>query len=89
MIEVADLDEALAAAAAGFDVIQTERFSPERVAELAGRLNGFSPRPLIAAAAGINPDNVTDYVTAGADIIVTSWPYTARPSDVKVEFSRR
>jgi hypothetical protein len=27
-------------------------------------------------------------VKAGADIIVTSWPYAARPCDVKVEFSR-
>jgi molybdenum transport protein len=58
------------------------------VAALAAKLLRFRPRPLIAAAAGINPDNVADYVRAGADIIVTSWPYTARPCDVKVEFAR-
>lgn len=88
VIEVGDLDEAMRAATAGFDVIQTERFAPDMIAELLARLDRFRPRPLIAAAAGINPDNVANYVKAGADIIVTSWPYTARPADVKVEFSR-
>jgi molybdenum transport protein len=86
VIEVSSPDEALRAASAGFDVIQTERFAPETISALIGKLP--SPRPLIAAAAGINPDNVADYVKAGADIIVTSWPYTARPCDVKVEFER-
>jgi molybdenum transport protein len=88
VIEVGNIDEAIQAAAAGFDVIQTERFTPDMVAGLMDKLVRFKPRPLIAAAAGINPDNVADYVKAGADIIVTSWPYTARPCDVKVEFSR-
>jgi molybdenum transport protein len=86
VIEVGNPDEALRAAAAGFDVIQTERFTPPMISALIGKLP--SSRPLIAAAAGINPDNVADYVKAGADIIVTSWPYTARPCDVKVEFER-
>jgi len=88
VIEVGSLDEALHAAAAGFDVIQTERFTPDMISDLTAKLERFRPRPKIAAAAGINPDNVASYVRAGADIIVTSWPYTARPCDVKVEFSR-
>lgn len=88
VIEVGNLDEALRAASAGFDVIQTERFTPDMIAGLLAKLGPVRPRPLIAAAAGINPDNVASYVQAGADIIVTSWPYTARPCDVKVEFAR-
>jgi molybdenum transport protein len=47
-------------------------------------LSGMKPRPLLAAAGGITPDNAADYVRAGADILVTSFPYTARPSDVHV-----
>lgn len=86
VIEVGHPDEALRAAQAGFDVIQTERFTPQMIAALIEKLP--APRPLIAAAAGINPDNVADYVKAGADIIVTSWAYTARPCDVKVTFER-
>jgi molybdenum transport protein len=86
VIEVDNPDEALRAASAGFDVIQAERFTPDMIAAVISKLK--APRPLIAATAGINPDNVAGYVRAGADIIVTSWPYTARPCDVKVKFSR-
>ena len=86
LIEVGKPEDALRAAFSGFDVVQTERFTPDMISALIGKLK--THRPLIAAAAGINPDNVVDYVKAGADIIVTSWPYAARPSDVKVEFER-
>jgi molybdenum transport protein len=86
VIEVGSAEEAVRAAYAGFDVIQTERFTPDMISVLIRKLR--APRPLIAAAAGINPDNVAEYVKAGADIIVTSWPYAARPCDVKVEFER-
>lgn len=86
IIEVSTQEDALMAASIGFDVIQTERFSPESVQFLSKKTSAMRPRPLIAAAAGINPDNVVAYVQAGADIIVTSWPYTARPADVKVSF---
>lgn len=85
VIEVNSEAEGMAAATAGFDVIQTEKFSPAMVSQLASALSSVERRPLIAAAGGINPDNVTAYVRAGADIIVTSWPYTARPADVAVQ----
>jgi molybdenum transport protein len=84
VIEVATVDDGVAAAAAGFDVIQAEKFTPVDVAALAGRLASTSPRPLIAAAGGINPDNAGAYAKAGASILVTSWPYLARPRDVQV-----
>ncbi|WP_137042951.1 ModD protein [Pseudolabrys sp. FHR47] len=85
VIEVNSVAEGFAAATAGFDVIQTEKFSPAMVSQLATALASVARRPLIAAAGGINSDNVTAYVQAGADIIVTSWPYTARPADIAVQ----
>lgn len=85
IIEVNSVAEGLAAATAGFDVVQTEKFSPTMVSQLASALASVARRPLVAAAGGINSDNVTAYVQAGADIIVTSWPYTARPADVAVQ----
>lgn len=33
-----------------------------------------------AAAGGINQDNAGTYVRAGADILVTSWPYPGTPN---------
>jgi len=31
---------------------------------------------------GINLDNVAEYAAAGADVLVTSAPYSAKPADL-------
>lgn len=88
-IEVGTVDEAREAIDAGFHVIQLEKFQPADVAAVRtyrGQGAGF---PLIAAAGGISPETVADYVAAGAGLIVTSWPYTARPRDVAVTITPR
>jgi molybdenum transport protein len=41
-------------------------------------------RPTIAAAGGIHAGNVAAYARAGADVVVTSSPYLAKPRDVHV-----
>jgi molybdenum transport protein len=91
VIEVKSIDDALAAVEAGFDVIQAEKFSLEQIAALSGRLRGHvvpgAARPLIAAAGGVNAGNAAAYAQAGADIIVTSAPFLARPCDVQVNLT--
>jgi molybdenum transport protein len=91
VIEVKSIDDAMTAVDAGFDVIQAEKFSPEQVAALSERLRGYvktgGARPLIAAAGGVNAANAAAYAQAGADIIVTSAPYLARPCDVQVNLT--
>lgn len=88
VVEIGSRVQALAWAAAGADVIQTEKFTPEAVASLVEavrrELPQLAPRPLIAAAGGINADNAALYAKAGADILVTSAPYWGRPADVAV-----
>jgi molybdenum transport protein len=84
VVEADTLAEALAIADAGADVVQIDKASPADVAGLRRHCEGRMPRPLVAAAGGINAGNAADYVRAGADVIVTSAPYTARPLDVKV-----
>jgi len=86
VIEVAKVEDGVAAAAAGFDVVQAEKFTPADIAALAERLTSARQRPLIAAAGGVSPDNAAAYAKAGAGILVTSWPYLARPRDVQVRF---
>ncbi|MFD2233286.1 ModD protein [Phaeospirillum tilakii] len=81
VVEVTDAAAAFEAAAAGAEVIQLEKFSPEAVAEVADALAG---RVTIAAAGGINADNAAAYARAGADVLVTSAPYWAKPRDVAV-----
>jgi molybdenum transport protein len=93
VIEVTSVEDAQAAAAAGFDVVQAEKFTPGEVASMHRALrkhgNIGQKQPLIAAAGGINVDNAAEYAEAGADVLVTSAPYLARPRDVQVTFESR
>lgn len=88
VVEVTTEADALAAAAAGVDVLQLEKFWPDTVARIvravARRPDG---RPIIAAAGGINAGNAGVYAAAGADVLVTSAPYWAKPMDVHVRIA--
>jgi molybdenum transport protein len=84
VVEVTDVAAALAWADAGADVLQTEKFSAAAVAEVAQALRGRPASPLLAAAGGINAENAAAYAAAGADILVTSAPYWAKPGEVAV-----
>ena len=88
VIEVKTIADGLAAASAGFDVIQAEKFSPEDISALSAALSAASLRPVLAAAGGINADKAAAYARAGADVLVTSAPYTAPPRDVQATFTR-
>lgn len=86
VIEVRTADAALAAAVTGFDVIQAEKFSPAEIATLVKRMALMAytrARPIIAAAGGVNAANAAAYAEAGADVLVTSSPYLAKPKDVQ------
>jgi len=82
--EATDIDEVAALARAGAEIIQVDKMTPEQVAATAAVLSTLSPRPVLAAAGGINAANAAAYAAAGADILVTSAPYQAPPRDVKV-----
>jgi molybdenum transport protein len=85
VVEVATFQEAIVAATVGFDVIQAEKFTPAQIASLAARMAMVAPvRPIIAAAGGIHAGNAAAYAQAGADVIITSSPYLAKPRDVNV-----
>ncbi|ABD05766.1 modD protein [Rhodopseudomonas palustris HaA2] len=86
--EVSTIDAALAAAAAGYDVLQLEKFAPADVATLVARLAETPLRPVIAAAGGVNASNAAAYAAAGAQVLVTSAPYMAKPRDVQVRIRR-
>ncbi|WP_444461284.1 ModD protein [Rhodobacter capsulatus] len=83
VVEVADVAEALAAAQAGAEVLQLEKFPPEQVAAVVAGL-GPDWRGHIAAAGGITAANAAAYAAAGAQVLVTSAPFTAPPRDVAV-----
>lgn len=87
VVEVAHIEDALVWARAGADVLQLERFTPDALAECRTALEHAGLRTALAAAGGVRADNAAAYVRAGADLLVTSAPYTALPKDVQVTFA--
>jgi molybdenum transport protein len=83
-IEVATVAEARDAIAAGFDIIQLEKMTPADVFAVNVHAASAGRRIVVAAAGGVTPGNAGAYARAGAGLIVSSWPYTARPADVAV-----
>lgn len=86
VVEVAHIEDALAWAAAGADILQLEKFSPQQVAALHAALGPPGGRCLLAPAGGVRAGNAAAYVAAGADLLVSSAPYAAPPRDVQVSF---
>lgn len=86
-IEVGSVQEAIAAIDAGFDAVQLEKFSPQQMADVVGHARTRAVPPLVVAAGGIKPDNVAQCVATGIGLVVTSWPYMARPLDFSTAFA--
>lgn len=86
-VEAANTSEALAYAAAGADIVQCEKFPVPDFSECVTRLKQQFPRVIVSAAGGINASNARAYAQAGADFLVTSWPYFGKPSDIKMQIS--
>jgi molybdenum transport protein len=88
VVEVHDETDAQCWILAGADVIQMDKFSPDQVAAIAHFCHEHHCVPVLAAAGGVHAGNATDYVTAGATLLVTSAPYHAAPKDVAVRFDQ-
>ena len=84
VVETGDDEEALALARLGVDVLQLERFDPARLAALKARLHAEGLGSRLAPAGGVTLDNALAFAAAGADLLVSSVPYFAPPSDVRV-----
>lgn len=85
-VQVKNKEDALKIAHA-VDVIQLDKFEPKSITALKKELLKINPEIKIAASGGINIDNVKEYAGTGADILLTSWPYFANPSDIQVVIS--
>ena len=84
--EVLDVEQAREWAA-HVQVLQLEKFPVQAVAQVAAYIKERGLSTVLAAAGGVNPSNAGDYVAAGAQVLVTSWPYQAKPCDVQVNFA--
>ena len=88
-VEAGSVEEALAFAEAGADIVQCERFSYSDLTVLAAKLRAEKPGVRILAAGGINAENSREYAATGVDALVTSWVYFGKPEDIKMKFSNQ
>ncbi len=84
VVEAASVEEAVALARAGAEVVQLEKLPPEAARAVVEATRGLDPAPLIAAAGGVDEGNAAAYAAAGCGLLVTSAPFFGRPADVKV-----
>lgn len=84
-VEVSDAGEGLAYAAAGADIIQCEKFPLEAFVEFVASVKREFPHLIVSAAGGVNASNARAYARAGADFLVTTWPYFGKPADIKMQ----
>ncbi|MCB5272336.1 MAG: ModD protein [Candidatus Cloacimonetes bacterium] len=87
VVEADSLQDALAFARAGIDVVQCERFDLKELADFVSIAKKISPSLKISAAGGINASNAAEYAATGIDILVTSWVYFGKPEDVKMRIT--
>jgi molybdenum transport protein len=83
-VEVKKAEDALLVAKTGIDLIQLEGFNLEDIRSIKDEIRKLNTRVKIAVAGSITLDNVEEYASSGADILVTSWPYYGKPSDLVV-----
>lgn len=83
MIEAESLDEAMAYAEAGADVIQLEKLPLDALREAVLILRARFPRLILSATGGITVHNAAEHAACGVDLLVTSHPYHASPVDIR------
>jgi molybdenum transport protein len=83
-VEVETMEDAIAIAGTGIDVIQLDKFSVGDIKKLRKEVTKINAAIKLAAAGDITIRNVQEYANSGADVLVTSWPYYGEPADMTV-----
>jgi len=84
VVEVENCEEALYFARLGTDILQCEKMSYESLENCIVNVRKEFPSMLFSATGGVGEKNIGEYAKAGADFIVTSSPYHAKPADIRV-----
>ena len=86
--EAQDIDAARKMIAAGVDVLQCDKFSPDMLKEAVSLATSAGPNPPHVAAAGnVTAKNIEEIAATGVTFIVTSAPYFGKPADIGVTLS--
>ncbi|NJK85613.1 MAG: ModD protein [Bacteroidales bacterium] len=77
-------EDAIKIARSGADMVQLENFDFKTILSLKKEIQHVNPLVKIVVSGNINLENIRNYATSGADILVTSWPYFAEPSNIHI-----
>jgi molybdenum transport protein len=83
-VETKSIEEAVEMVRAGADIIQFDHLPAKKISSSIAELKKLNPNIKLAVAGGISLENVEEYASCGADILVTSWPYYGKPTDFTV-----
>ena len=84
VVEADNLQQAREALKAQPDILQLDKFSIEDITLLQQEAPQIAPRCHLSVAGGINLNTIEKYAQTGIGLMVTSAPYYAPPSDIKV-----
>ncbi len=84
VVEVNSESEARCWIDGGADILQLEKMPVEKLRQIVAYAAASRQATKIAVAGGIDAGNAAAYAESGAQILVTSAPYFARPRDVAV-----
>lgn len=84
VVEADDIEQAREALKAQPDILQLDKFSVEDIAQLQQEAPQIAPHCHLSVAGGINLNTIEKYAQTGVTLMVTSAPYYAPPTDIKV-----
>jgi len=84
-VEVETPEDALLICNLPISTVQLDKMSSDVLTDLVPKLREKNPNLRIAAAGGINLENVEEYTSTGIDAIVSSFPNHCKPADFRVE----
>ncbi|NNJ10189.1 ModD protein [Chloroflexales bacterium ZM16-3] len=86
-VEVERLDDAVAVAEAGADLIQFDKLPVDELRQAVQVLRPRFPALTLVAAGGLTGANIRAFAETGVDVLVTTWPYFGTPADIRATLS--
>jgi molybdenum transport protein len=82
--EVSGFREAMIAASAGVDIVQLDNFPVREIIHVKKEMLKTGSSSKLAISNFITPDNISEYASSGADILITTWINKGYPSELKM-----
>ncbi len=88
IVEVENMPEVRDALTGQPNVLQLDKFPPRDIETVVKLVQQEAPHCLVSIAGGVNKENIAEFAQTGANFIVTSSPYYAKPLDVKARMEK-